>query len=180
MAVPVRSAGCSRRVYVCPVRSPCPTARKASSLKWSIRNLCTAFGISAALHFQSSPENFGAVDYHCRAFFNGKLVGDHKGGYVSFSFDITEAIREGENEIAVFAQDDTKDRLIPSGKQSARYGSYGCYYTRTTGIWQTVWLEFMPESCIESIKYYHNVDDCSVAVEAKLQGRGGLLLCRIL
>jgi len=116
--------------------------------------------------------HFGAVDHHCRAFVNGKLVGDHKGGYVSFSFDITGAIREGENEIAVFAQDDTKDRLIPSGKQSARYGSYGCYYTRTTGIWQTVWLEFMPESCIESIKYYPNIDDCSVTVEAKLQGRG--------
>ena len=62
--------------------------------------------------------HFGAVDYHCRAFVNGQFVGEHKGGYVSFAFDITKALREGENEITVFAQDDTCDRLIPSGKQS--------------------------------------------------------------
>ena len=58
---------------------------------------------------------FGAVDHRCKAFVNGKSVGEHKGGYVSFGFDITEAVREGENEIAVFATDDTRDRMIPSG-----------------------------------------------------------------
>lgn len=119
---------------------------------------------------------FGAVDYHCRVFVNSRLIGEHKGGYVSFGFDITDAIREGVNEIAVFAQDDTRNRRIPSGKQSARYGSYGCYYTRTTGIWQTVWLEFLPENYIENIKYYPNITDCSVTVEVKLQGRGDFRL----
>ena len=79
--------------------------------------------------------HFGAVDYICKAFVNGKFVGEHKGGYVSFGFDITSALREGENEITVYAIDDTRDRLIPSGKQSDRYESYGCSYTRTTGIW---------------------------------------------
>ena len=116
--------------------------------------------------------HFGAVDYHARVFVNGQLAGSHKGGYVSFSFDITELIREGENEIAVFAQDDTRDRLIPTGKQSRWYNSRGCYYTRTTGIWQTVWLEFTPKTYIKNVKYYPNITDASVTVEANLVGRG--------
>ena len=116
--------------------------------------------------------HFGAVDYHCRAFVNGEFAGEHKGGYVSFSFDITHLVREGENEITVFAQDDTRDRLIPSGKQSMIYQSRGCYYTRTTGIWQTVWLEFTPKTYIKHVKYYPNIQDASVTVEASLVGSG--------
>jgi len=116
--------------------------------------------------------HFGAVDYKCRAFVNGSFAGEHKGGYVSFSFDITSLLREGENEITVYAEDDTRDRLIPSGKQSEKYVSYGCFYTRTTGIWQTVWLEFMPETYIDSVKYYPNITDGSVTVEVKLGGTG--------
>ncbi len=114
--------------------------------------------------------HFGAVDYKCTAFVNGIEVGTHKGGYVSFSFDITNALTVGDNEIAVFAEDDTRDRLIPSGKQSNKYESYGCFYTRTTGIWQTVWLEFMPKTYIEYVKYFPNITDCSVNIEAKLVG----------
>ena len=122
--------------------------------------------------------HFGAVDYACKAFVNGEFVGEHKGGYVSFSFDITNAVREGENEITVFAMDDTRDRLIPSGKQSSKYESYGCHYTRTTGIWQTVWLEFTPKSYVKSVKYYPNITDCSVNIEATLCGDEDLL-CEI-
>lgn len=118
--------------------------------------------------------HFGAVDYICRAYINGQLVGEHKGGYVSFSFDITSAVRLGENEIAVLALDDTRDTAIPTGKQSDRYGSHGCFYTRTTGIWQTVWLEFMPETYIKKVKYFPNVTDCSVTVEAELVGNADL------
>ena len=116
--------------------------------------------------------HFGAVDYHCQAFVNGTFVGEHKGGYVSFAFDITDALRSGENEITVFAQDDSRDRLIPSGKQSNRFESWGCRYTRTTGIWQTVWLEFLPENHIASVKYYPNITNGSVTVEARLAGSG--------
>ena len=114
--------------------------------------------------------HFGAVDYACKAFVNGVLVGEHKGGYISFEFDITDAVREGENEITLFATDDTRDRLIPSGKQSPKYESHGCVYTRTTGIWQTVWLEFTPKSYVKSVKYYPNITDCSVNIEASLCG----------
>ena len=114
--------------------------------------------------------HFGAVDYVCKAYVNGKFVGSHKGGYVSFAFDITSALKIGENEITVFAEDDTRDLLIPTGKQSDRFGSHGCFYTRTTGIWQTVWLEFMPETYIEKVKYFPNIADCSITVEAEFKG----------
>ncbi len=116
--------------------------------------------------------HFGAVDYRCKAFVNGVFAGEHKGGYVSFSFDVTALLREGENEICVYAEDDTRDRLIPSGKQCEQYRSCGCNYTRTTGIWQTVWLEFMPETYIDTVKYYPNITDGSVTVEAVLKGTG--------
>jgi len=118
--------------------------------------------------------HFGAVDYTCRAFVNGTPVGTHNGGYVSFSFDITDALREGENEIAVYAEDDTRSRHIPSGKQCDQYASGGCSYTRTTGIWQTVWLEFLPENHIVSVKYFPNVADTSVTVQTDLRGSGDL------
>lgn len=81
---------------------------------------------------------FGAVDYKCRAFVNGAFVGEHKGGYVSFGFDVTNVLKQGENTVTVYAEDDSRDGLIPSGKQSDLYSSYGACYTRTTGIWQTV------------------------------------------
>ena len=75
--------------------------------------------------------HFGAVDYCAKVFVNGKLAGTHKGGYVSFEFDVTALLKAGENEIAVYAEDNTRDRLIPSGKQSEQYNSYGCFYTVT-------------------------------------------------
>lgn len=116
--------------------------------------------------------HFGAVDYKCTAYVNEIKVGEHKGGYVSFSFDITSALREGENEITVFAEDDTRSPYIPSGKQSSKYASYGCYYTRSTGIWQTVWLEFLSKEHINYVKYYPNITDTSVTVEADFTGCG--------
>lgn len=114
--------------------------------------------------------HFGAVDYACEAFVNGISVGTHKGGYVSFAFDITAAVHAGENVITLCAEDDERDPLIPSGKQSSRYESYGCYYTRTTGIWQTVWLEFTPKTYIEKVKYFPNLAQNSLWITAELHG----------
>ena len=95
--------------------------------------------------------HFGAVDYLTEVWINGKSVGTHKGGYTSFSFDITDALCEGENTLTVCAQDDTRSPHQPSGKQSHKYESYGCYYTRTTGIWQTVWLEWVDACYIREV-----------------------------
>nr|NIR02503.1 beta-galactosidase [Gemmatimonadales bacterium] len=75
--------------------------------------------------------HFGAVDYDAAVWVNGSLVGAHRGGYTPFKFDVTESLREGENELIVRAADDTRNPLQPVGKQSERYQSYGCHYTRT-------------------------------------------------
>ena len=114
--------------------------------------------------------HFGAVDYRCRVYINETEVGRHAGGYVSFCFDITDAARAGENTVVVYAEDDTRDPMIPIGKQSDKYQSYECSYTRTTGIWQTVWLEFVPETRLLSTRYYPNAENATLTVQAKLAG----------
>ena len=116
--------------------------------------------------------HFGAVDYKAVLYVNEKKVGEHKGGYVSFKFDITEYLNVGENVITLNAIDDTRSRLIPRGKQSEQFNSNGCCYTRTTGIWQTVWLEFAPKIYIEKTKYYTDVDNAVLTVNADLIGKG--------
>ena len=95
---------------------------------------------------------FGAVDYHATLYVNGKEVGTHDGGYVTFSFDITKFLVEGENDITLRADDETRSGKQPRGKQSPHTGSFGCEYTRTTGIWQTVWLEFVPKTYLKRVK----------------------------
>ena len=118
--------------------------------------------------------HFGAVDYDCRVFVNGKEAGRHKGGYVSFVFDITELVQAGENDLTVYAQDDTRSPMQPIGKQSDRYASYACSYTRTTGIWQTVWLEFTPVSYIRQVQYYPNISEGTLTIKAQVEGEGVL------
>lgn len=118
--------------------------------------------------------HFGAVDYRCRVFVNGEKAGEHQGGYVSFALEVTSFLHPGENHLTVYAEDDERDPLQPTGKQSDRYASYGCFYTRTIGIWQTVWLEFVPEAYVESVRYFPNIEESTVTVEAKVRGAGTL------
>lgn len=113
---------------------------------------------------------FGAVDYEATVWVNGKEAGSHKGGYVSFGFDVTDLVREGENVIVVCAEDDNRSRRQPRGKQSSKYYSHGCDYTRTTGIWQTVWMEFTPETYIASYKVISAQDDSAVSLTVKTVG----------
>ncbi|MBO4407177.1 MAG: beta-galactosidase [Clostridia bacterium] len=118
--------------------------------------------------------HFGAVDYLATVYVNGKEAGTHKGGYVSFSLDVTALLRAGENEIAVYAEDDVRSKVIPSGKQSERFASYGCMYTRTTGIWQTVWMEFVPEEYVLSARYLTDIHQGTLTLTAKVAGKGVL------
>lgn len=115
--------------------------------------------------------HFGAADYLTTVLVNGKCAGRHKGGYTSFSFDITDLVNDGENEIFVLCEDNVRDPLVCRGKQSEKKESSGCDYTRTTGIWQTVFIEYVPKNHIKSIKIYSNTEDCSVTVFAEFEGR---------
>ncbi|MFA5561519.1 MAG: sugar-binding domain-containing protein [Eubacteriales bacterium] len=114
--------------------------------------------------------HFGAVDYRATVYVNGVRCGTHQGGYVSFGFDVTEYLRAGVNTITVHAEDNERDRMIPTGKQSGEYASHGCMYTRTTGIWQTVWLEFLPETHITKVKYYPSFETGNLVLTADLCG----------
>lgn len=118
--------------------------------------------------------HFGAVDFRSFVFVNGKEVGSHAGGYSSFSFDITPFLTEGENDLTVNARDDVRSFRQPAGKQSNRYASAGCKYTRTTGIWQTVWLEFVPKTYIKSFRCYPDIEGSAFDFEFVLSGKGTL------
>ena len=119
--------------------------------------------------------HFGAVDYECHAWVNGKAVGTHVGGSVSFEFEITAAARPGENELVVYAFDDVRSEVQPSGKQSRRRESRGVMYTRVTGIWQTVWLEARPQRFLEWVQIVPDLDKKRFIVTPKVSAyRRGL------
>ncbi len=118
--------------------------------------------------------HFGAVDYAATVYVNEKQVGTHKGGYVSFKFDITDYVKAGTNTICLCAEDDERDPMIPRGKQSEEYYSHGCDYTRTTGIWQTVWMEYHPVTHIEKVKYLTDAEAGTITVIADVIGAGEL------
>ena len=99
--------------------------------------------------------HFGAVDQICRVKLNGRYVGRHVGGYAPFSFDITELLAE-ENEIEVFVRDELHNKILPYGKQCEKRG--GMWYTPVTGIWQTVWLESVPEAYITKLRIETGAD----------------------
>jgi len=120
--------------------------------------------------------HFGAADFHSYIYVNGSFLDEHIGGYASFSVDITKYVKTGENEIFVICEDDVRSGKQPAGKQSTKLNSYGCFYTRTTGIWQTVWLEFMPKAYIKSAKYYPDIDNSSLTVIGEVMGEGYLEL----
>lgn len=100
--------------------------------------------------------HFGAVDCEATVYINGKEVGQHKGGYTSFSFDITPALKNGSNEIAVKVYDPTDQGIWPHGKQVLNPANI--YYTPSSGIWQTVWLEAVPENYIKDLKFTPDID----------------------
>ena len=118
--------------------------------------------------------HFGAVDHECHVWINGKEAGSHKGGYVSFMFDITDLVTSGVNYVTVYASDDLRSGKQCRGKQSPLFYSIGCEYTRTTGIWQSVWLEFVPFDYIENVQYYPNISEKTLTIKAHTKGSGTL------
>lgn len=117
-----------------------------------------------------------ACDHTTTVFVNGKKVGTHKGGYISFAFDITDFLQVDGNYITVYAEDDIRSGKQFAGKQSTHLDSYGCFYTRTTGIWQTVWLEAVEATHVVSYKAYPNIYDPSVSLAVKTERAIGATL----
>ena len=109
--------------------------------------------------------NFGAVDYSCKVFINEDLVGEHEGGHVSFSFDITDYLTWGQEDITIFVEDPSTDETIPRGKQFWKEKSASIWYTRTTGIWQTVWLEPVGSVSLDYVRLTPDIDRGNIEVE---------------
>ncbi len=106
--------------------------------------------------------HFGAVDYQCWIYVNGKLVGEHEGGYTSFSIDITSALKPGENILVVKVYDPSDAGIGPRGKQVLNPANI--YYTPSSGIWQTVWMETVPENYITDVISKPDLDNSNVAI----------------
>lgn len=111
--------------------------------------------------------HFGAVDYQCTIWVNGQQVGEHTGGYLPFTIDITPALIEGENELVVSVWDPTDRDLQQRGKQVLH--PKGIWYTAVSGIWQTVWLEVVPTVSIESLRITPDLEEDSLVVEVRLR-----------
>lgn len=121
--------------------------------------------------------HFGAVDYEATVWVNGERAGTHRGGYTPFTFEISKLLKEDNNTLTVRCYDDTRGELQPKGKQSRKFSSYKCYYTRTTGIWQTVWLEPVPAAYLRSFKLFPDSDQGRLTIQARCEGAGpGMVL----
>ncbi len=117
--------------------------------------------------------HFGGVDFRTMVFIGHDEVTDvpHEGGQNPFTLDITDYLKSGENQLTVCVWDPTEDFVNSRGKQS--FKPKGCFYTRVSGIWQTVWMETVPEKYIKSYKVFTDIDNGTVRFEFdKVEGAG--------
>ena len=112
--------------------------------------------------------HFGAVDYRAMVYVNEQLVGMHEGGHTAFSFDITDQLTGGTETLVVRVEDPSTDETIPRGKQFWEEESAAIWYTRTTGIWQTVWLEAVHETHIQKLRFTPLLDSGDVKIEFEI------------
>ncbi len=112
--------------------------------------------------------HIGAADQRLLAYVNGQKVGEHLGGYENITFDITAFLQDGENQLQFRCFDDLRDLTIPYGKQVTKRG--GMWYTPVSGIWQTVWLESVPESYIEKLTIVNRDTAVTISTEPALDG----------
>jgi beta-galactosidase/beta-glucuronidase len=112
----------------------------------------------------------GACDWKTTVWVNGKEAGGHTGGSAPFCFDVTDLLKPGDNTVVIHAFDDTRSGLQPCGKQAQTEQSQGCVYTRTTGIWQTVWLEGVGAAFISDVRIEPDVKQSRVILQAEVDG----------
>lgn len=115
--------------------------------------------------------HFGAVDYIASIYIDGKIAGRHWGGSSSFDVDITRLVNPGqEHDLVVRVEDDERSGQYAKGKQCGRYDTFGCEYTRTTGIWQTVWMEPVPMTGLKDAYIVPDLDQSRFMVESSYYG----------
>ena len=119
-------------------------------------------GIRNLVHFEGS-------DFHTRVWVNGVFLGEHKGGYARFTFDMTEAAVDGEN-LLVVKVDDSFSIEQPRGKQRWIKENFACWYVQTTGLWKTVWLEDVSENYIKTLKLTPDIHACELEIAADIEG----------
>lgn len=118
--------------------------------------------------------HFEAVDYRTRVYVNGKKVITHEGGYSPFSADITDVLTiDGEQELIVWAEDDPADLAKPRGKQDWKLDPHSIWYPRTTGIWQTVWLETVPTTRVDTLQWSSSLERWDIGLDATLRAAAG-------
>ena len=126
--------------------------------------------------------NFGASDYETHVFIDGREIGVHYGSGSSFSFDITRQAQPGTtHNLVVWVKDNLRGRHQTGGKQSPDFYSSGCLYTRTTGIWQTVWLEPVDAEALESVFAIPDIDQKQLVVRPRFykESYGNLLTVKV-
>lgn len=135
------------------------------SILWYNRKLCISeehLKSKCILHFE-------AVDYECKLYVNGKYIGKHIGGYNRFSFDISNYLIIGDNDITLRIYDDFSTTK-PRGKQRWKDHNYECWYIETSGIWKTVWCEFVSDTYLTSTKFSTNFDNDTLKIDYTLNG----------
>ncbi|WP_169082501.1 glycoside hydrolase family 2 protein [Paenibacillus sp. PL91] len=120
-------------------------------------------GKRVILHFQ-------AVDYEAKVWVNGTLAGRHQGGYAAFSFDITPYLVFGADNQVTLKAEDSNSCFQPRGKQRWMEDNFECFYVQTTGIWQTVWMEYVEEQRLDAVKITPDVDRSIVRFDYEVQG----------
>ncbi|MFC4942834.1 glycoside hydrolase family 2 protein [Pseudonocardia sp. GCM10023141] len=150
---------------------------------WYARTI-TAHELAAAGRSEQAPVvllHFGAVDHRARVWVDGRLAGEHEGGHTPFTFDITALVdggpdggsdQDGDHVLVVRAQDDPHDLTQPRGKQDWHEDPHAIWYRRTTGIWQTVWLEAVPATGIEHLQWLP-AGPSDVELSVRFRGRAG-------
>ncbi|MGG6311900.1 glycoside hydrolase family 2 protein [Paenibacillus macerans] len=117
--------------------------------------------------------HFGAVDYECGVWVNGMPAGKHRGGFSSFSFEVTDLIAGKDNRITVMARDYLQDLTIPRGKQYWKDKGEVMWFTNMTGIWQSVWVEFVEEIYLEKVRFTPHLDTNEIEIQALIDGWDG-------
>ena len=159
------------------IRVPFPPESQASGIGLSGDHAVVWYALELELGEEDVPPpqgrlllHFGAVDYHARVWANGQLVAEHVGGHTPFTADVTDALRGPHLEITVRAEDDPHDLAKPRGKQDWLLEPHAIWYPRTTGIWQEVRLEPVPETRIAELRWTPHLDRWEFGLDARVSG----------